>query len=141
MRQAALISLALGLPCLTSPNHSLQTVNTAAIQKAIQAAGASPSGGTVLFPPGPQPYMTGALNVTSLSNVTLWISSGASLYASDDPLLYQCVVSVTSDSGPCDYPFLFIYNSSNILLGGGGSINGGANDPPGHLVQFYNEVW
>jgi polygalacturonase len=37
-----------------------------------------------------------------------------------------------------DYPLVSAQNSSNIAIFGDGTINGGANDPPGHLVQSYN---
>ncbi len=36
-----------------------------------------------------------------------------------------------------DYPLVSAQNSSYLAIFGDGTINGGANDPPGHLVKQY----
>lgn len=64
------------------------TLDTAAIQTAIEACG-SAGGGTVLFPPGA--YVTGAL--TLRSRVTLHLEAGAVLLGSEDPADYPLIRS------------------------------------------------
>lgn len=134
------------------------TIDTPAIQKAIDTGIlqliAPIEHVTILFPASSFPssdwfelsagskatttYVVGQLNITNGLNLTLLIPEGVQLYASDNPKHYNCVQSVTSDTGPCDYPVLFLYNSTGVTLTGGGVLNGGANDPVGHLVQSYN---
>lgn len=87
----------------------------------------------VLIPPGN--FLTGSLQIPS--NVTLYLARHAILRASDNASLYSCIPSITTDTGPCDYPFLLIDHGENISLVGEGEIDGGANNPPGHLVKEY----
>ena len=57
---------------------------------------------------------------------------------------YKCLPSITTDTGPCDYPLVGMVDISNSGIiagvGGGGAINGGANDPPGHMVSSYDST-
>ena len=69
--------------------------STQAIAKAVAAA-AQAGGGNVYVPSGE--FITGQVNLTS--RVYLELGFGAMLRASDDPKLYPCVRSVTSDTGP-----------------------------------------
>ena len=92
----------------------------------------------------------------------LQLDAGGILYASDDAsseclaalflfgsrvlfyLDYKCLPSITTDTGPCDYPLVGMVEISNSGIiagvGGGGAINGGANDPPGHMVSSYDSM-
>ena len=45
-----------------------------------------------------------------------------------------------SDTGPCDYPLVACVDSVDVAILGPGAINGGANDPPGHLVASYDKT-
>lgn len=108
-------------------------LNTAAFRAAVESA--SRSGGRVFVTNGT--YVTGTIML--LSNVCLEVDSGARVLASDDPREYKCMPSITWDSGACNYPLVGSVNATNIGLLGDGIINGGANDPPGHLVERYDQ--
>ena len=89
----------------------------------------------VLVPAGD--FLTGSLQIPS--NVSLHLAANAILRASDNASLYSCIPSMTSDTGPCDYPFILVDHAHNVYLEGEGRIDGGANSPPGHLVRGYRE--
>eukprot|EP01120_Amphizonella_sp_Union-15-10_P013826 TRINITY_DN6515_c0_g1_i1.p1 TRINITY_DN6515_c0_g1~~TRINITY_DN6515_c0_g1_i1.p1 ORF type:complete len:480 (-),score=72.39 TRINITY_DN6515_c0_g1_i1:76-1515(-) len=108
-----------------------RTLNTKAINLAIAQANAN-GGGIVLVPTGS--FLSGAFQVTG-KNIYLQIEG--EIIASDDASDYYCLPSVTSDTGPCDYPFIALLNGTNVGILGSGSVNGGANSPPGHLVAQY----
>lgn len=63
---------------------------------------------------------------------------GSHIFCSDAPGDYACMLSVTSDTGPCDYALVAAVGATDVGIIGGGIVNGGANDPPGHLVAYYN---
>ena len=111
------------------------TDNTAAIRQTLSRATNYTLPCTVLVPAGD--YWTGSLQIPS--NVTLHLARHAILRASDHSKLYSCVPSTTSDTGPCDFPFLLIDHARNVRLEGEGLVEGGANHPPGHLVRDYQE--
>ncbi|CAF1096185.1 unnamed protein product [Didymodactylos carnosus] len=111
-----------------------KTDNTEAITTAILAASQQSSGGYVYVPAGD--FLSGALNLTS--NVYLYLDHNSILRVSDDPALYFCVPSTTTDTGPCDFPFLFLSKLQHSGILGYGMIDAGANSPPGHLVREYD---
>lgn len=81
-------------------------------------------------------FTTGGFNLSS--NVALVLTSpDAELRASANASLFQCLLSCTVDTGPCDYPLVGAYRAANVAVLGPGRLNGGANDPPGHLVAGY----
>jgi polygalacturonase len=61
-----------------------KTLDTAAINKAIDAANAA-GGGTVFFSPGT--YLSGSIHLKS--NITLYLGQGATIEASSDPNVYD----------------------------------------------------
>eukprot|EP01113_Clastostelium_recurvatum_P037077 TRINITY_DN5386_c0_g1_i1.p1 TRINITY_DN5386_c0_g1~~TRINITY_DN5386_c0_g1_i1.p1 ORF type:complete len:485 (+),score=73.63 TRINITY_DN5386_c0_g1_i1:25-1455(+) len=109
-----------------------KTLNTVPIQHAILAALMNDM--DVYVPRGV--FVTGQVEL--YSGVHIMLDEGAELYASDDPRQYSCLSSITTDTGPCDYPLIFANNAEDVGMYGPGCINGGANDPPGHLVASYN---
>lgn len=119
------------------------TVNTAAIVKAVglaaAASAAGPQPGVVLVPstaPSGTVFVTGAFNLSS--HVTLHVAAGAVLRASDDGNDFLCLPVFLKDTGPCDYPLVTGVGIQGVTITGGGTIDGGANNPPGHLVASYN---
>lgn len=111
------------------------TDNTQSIRHTISRAAIYNLPCTVLIPAGE--FLTGSLEIPS--NVSLYLSRNSILRASDNASLYSCIPSLTSDTGPCDYPFLLMNNSHNVYIDGEGAIDGGANNPPGHLVREYRQ--
>ncbi|CAF3431987.1 unnamed protein product, partial [Rotaria sp. Silwood2] len=89
----------------------------------------------VLIPAGD--FLTGSLQISS--NISLYLARNSILRASDNASLYSCIPSMTSDTGPCDYPFLLVDHAHHVYLEGEGHIDAGANSPPGHLVREYRE--
>ena len=112
------------------------TDNTQAIRHTLTRARDYKLASMVLVPEGN--FLTGSLEIPS--NVTFHLAKNAILRASDNASLYSCVPSTTTDTGPCDYPFLLIDHGENISLEGQGQIDGGANNPPGHLVKEYHSA-
>jgi len=112
-----------------------KTDNTLSIRHTLLRAANYKLPSMVLIPAGD--FLTGSLQIPS--NVSFHLARNAILRASDNASLYSCVPSVTTDTGPCDYPFLLVDHSENISLEGEGRIDGGANSPPGHLVQEYRQ--
>ncbi|CAF1376963.1 unnamed protein product [Adineta steineri] len=111
------------------------TDNTQSIRHTLIRAADYNLPSIVLVPAGD--FLTGSLQIPS--NVSLHLASNAILRASDNASLYSCVPSITTDTGPCDYPFLLVDHAHNVYLEGEGRIDGGANSPPGHLVRDYKE--
>jgi polygalacturonase len=111
------------------------TDNTQSIRHTLARAANYSLPSIVLVPAGD--FLTGALQLPS--NVTLRLAPNAILRASDNPALYSCVPSITSDTGPCDFPFLLIDQAHDVRIEGEGRIDAGANSPPGHLVKEYHE--
>lgn len=109
------------------------TDNTDAIRATLDRAIQYDLPSTVLIPAGD--FLTGALRIPS--NVSLHLARDATLRASDNASLYSCVPSLTSDTGPCDFPFLLIDHAHDVQFTGEGRIDAGANSPPGHLVREY----
>lgn len=95
----------------------------------------------VLVPAGV--FVTGSFNLTS--QVYLCLEDGAEVRGSDSGQDYVLVDSITSDTGPFDYPLVFVYNATQTgILGSGagdgvqGRVNGGLNDPPGNHISRYD---
>ncbi|CAF1196638.1 unnamed protein product [Adineta ricciae] len=107
--------------------------NTDSIRRTILRATDQQAPCTVLVPGGD--FLTGSLEIPS--NVTFYLAANATLRASDNASHYSCVPSMTSDTGPCDYPFLLVDHAHDVHLRGEGRIDAGANSPPGHLVHEY----
>lgn len=96
------------------------TLNTAAIQRAIDAAGKR-AGGVVLIPAGD--WLSGALMLRS--GVTLEVASGATLRASQNPVDYPIIdARWEGREQPSHAPFIGGSNLTNITLRGGGVIDG-----------------
>jgi polygalacturonase len=111
------------------------TDNTQSIRHTLLRAADYDLPSIVLVPAGD--FLTGSLQLPS--NVSFHLAPNAILRASDNASLYSCIPSMTSDTGPCDYPFILIDHAHNVYLEGEGRIDGGANSPPGHLVREYRE--
>ena len=111
------------------------TDNTQAIRRTFHRAADYQLPSVVLIPDGD--FLTGSLRIPS--NVTVHLARNAILRASDNASLYECVPSITTDTGPCDYPFLLVDHAQNVSFEGEGRIDGGANNPPGHLVKEYRQ--
>ena len=109
------------------------TDNTQAIRRTLTRASTYKLPSTVLVPQGV--FLTGSLQIPS--NVTFYLARNSILRALVNGNLYPCVPSMTTDTGPCDYPFVLIDHGENISIVGEGQIEGGANNPPGHLVKSY----
>ena len=107
-----------------------ETLNTAAIQNAVDACSAM-GGGKVLIPPGT--YYSGSILLKD--NVELHLQAGAKLLASEDINDYETIkvdyISQNRDYGghglyPEDERFAFIlaYKATNIAITGEGIIDG-----------------
>lgn len=87
----------LGLPVLPITEYGAiadnRTINTAAIQRTIDAAAAA-GGGLVLAPPGGV-FKTGAISL--LSGVYLYLPSGATVLGSSDPADYTSISGANWD--------------------------------------------
>jgi polygalacturonase len=112
------------------------TDNTQSIRRTLTRAANNGLPSIVIVPAGD--FLTGSLQLSS--NITLRLVRDAILRASDNPTLYQCVPSITSDTGPCDFPFLLIDHAHDVHIDGEGRVDAGANSPPGHLVREYQEL-
>lgn len=98
-----------------------KTKDTKAIYDAV-AACAETGGGTVYFPAGT--YLTGPLHIKD-DNITLEISAGATLLASDDFLDYPIVYTRWEGIGSYAYcPIIFADSIQNFTLTGRGVIDG-----------------
>ncbi|MFP4354558.1 MAG: glycoside hydrolase family 28 protein [Phycisphaerae bacterium] len=115
------------------------TINTSAIQQAIDTATAA-GGGTVVVPPGS--FRTGTL--TLASNLTLEIQTGAKLIGSENMEDYP---PLPPRHNPFDHKDLQPYNliraldATNVTICGGGQICGSGPafwDPPSKC-EFYTE--
>jgi len=95
MPRCCLIFFAVITGAMAQPPHSFDvktsgakgdgaTLDTAAINRAIDAANAA-GGGTVYFPPGT--YVSGSIHLKS--NVTLYLEQGSTIEASTDPNVYD----------------------------------------------------
>ena len=101
-----------------------KTLDTAAIQKAIDAC-AQDKGGTVLIPAGD--FLSGTLELKS--NVTLHLSAGGKLLGSPRREDYTAGNGVPSGNG--NIVFLYAVNASNVTIEGNGTIDGNG-------AAFYN---
>jgi hypothetical protein len=102
--------------------------------QAFRAAARAASGSVLLVPAGT--YVTGGFSLSS--NTQLHVASGATIVASDHAAEYFCLPSLTWDTNTvCDYALVNVWNATNVTISGPGTINGGANSPPGHLVKAY----
>jgi polygalacturonase len=110
------------------------TDNTQSIRHTLSRAAEYKLPSIVLVPAGD--FLTGSLTIPS--NVTLYLARNGILRASDNANLYWCVPSITTDTGPCDYPFLLVDHAQSVSLEGEGRVDAGANNPPGHLVKDYH---
>jgi polygalacturonase len=116
------------LDCGCVPNDG--TDNTAAFRNcALRAAG-----GTLRVPKGV--FVSGGFSLSS--HTTLLLEAGAVVYASDNVRNYECLPSITVDTGVCDYALVTVANATGVSIVGEGTLNGGFNDPPGHLVKYYD---
>lgn len=93
------------------------TVNTAALQAAIDACGA---GGTVFVPAGQ--YVTGTLWLKG--DMTLYVSEGAALFGSTDISDYRRDIQGAIEAPAFDECLIYAENAENITITGGGEING-----------------
>lgn len=95
-------------------------INTDAIRKAIDACNKG-GGGRVVVPHGV--WKIGPIHL--LSNVNLYISDGAVLRFSDDPINYLPGVFTSWEGMECyNYsPLIYAYNCENIAITGGGTLN------------------
>jgi hypothetical protein len=117
-----------------------QTLDTAAINKAIQAAHDA-GGGTVVFPPGV--YLSGTLDL--LSNVTLELSAGAVLQASPNVNDYGSTAAygfgrnygVDSSGEGFRVGLIVARKAQNIAITGHGRIDGNG-DSFFDLKSFHN---
>ena len=97
-----------------------ETVCTAAIQRAIDACGAS-GGGTIVVPPGR--FVTGTLWMRS--NVTLHLDAGATLIAARDPAAFPVFAAAfEGKSNPSHAGLIAGDNLDNIAITGRGLIDG-----------------
>jgi len=101
-----------------------KTLNTAAIQKAIDAC-YNDKGGTVLIPAGV--FVSGTLELKS--NVTLHISASGKLLGSPKREDYTAGKGVPSGNG--NIVFLYAVNAQHVCIEGKGSIDGNG-------LAFYN---
>jgi hypothetical protein len=101
-----------------------KTLDTAAIQKAIDACH-SDKGGTVLFPAGE--YVSGTLELKS--NITLHLSAAAKLLGSPKREDYIAGNGVPSGNG--NIVFLYAVKAENLSIEGKGTIDGNG-------AAFYN---
>jgi hypothetical protein len=92
-----------------------QALDTAALQRAIDAASQNPGGGTVQISPGR--YVTGTLLLKS--NVTLEFLNGATLLGSLNPADYQLVEPFTDGVGATrGYALIACIDAHNIAIVG-----------------------
>jgi len=96
-----------------------QTLNTQAIQKAIDAC-TNAGGGAVVFPPGA--YLTGPFEIKS--NVNLVVQQGAIILFTKDRTQYSIVKMKGSSSYRVASP-ISADNATNIAISGEGIIDGG----------------
>ena len=96
-----------------------QTLDTAAINRAIDACAAA-GGGTVRLTPGR--YLSGT--VTLKSHVALDIDGGATLLGSENPDDYPLVPDVWSEGRMIVAPLVYASGAENITLTGRGTIDG-----------------
>ena len=101
------------------------TLNTAAIQKAIDFAHQQ-CGGRVVFTPGN--FLTGSIYLKS--NVTLHLEAGATLLGSTNPWDYvkDKYIGWTS--------MIFAVKQTNIGISGEGTINGRGFETANHMVEY-----
>jgi len=95
------------------------TINTTAINKAIQTCHAN-GGGTVEIPQGT--FVSGT--VILLSNVELHLDMGAVLLGSKDTADYMLQPTTLFTEGYNRYGLLYANNAENIAITGFGEING-----------------
>ena len=93
------------------------TINTAAIQKAINEC-ASKGGGTVLFPVGT--YLSGTIQL--LDNITLHLEAGAVLKGSPNLADYTNIGRTSEEDR--NNSFIYAINAENIAITGRGAIDG-----------------
>ena len=102
-----------------------KTLNTKAIQKAIDAANKLKSGGTVVFPKGK--FLSGSIELKS--NVDLYLTDGAVLLGSTNSNDYRSVSSEGRPKSPktddnTHLGLLLAHNAVDIMLYGKGKIDG-----------------
>ncbi|WP_432221116.1 glycoside hydrolase family 28 protein [Flavobacterium sp. TMP13] len=102
-----------------------KTLNTKAIQRAINAANNVKSGGTVVFPKGN--FLSGSIEMKS--NVDLYFSEGAVLLGSTDPNQYMAMDSKGRPHSPknddnSQLALLLASKANNIKIYGKGTIDG-----------------
>lgn len=96
-----------------------KTLDTNAINHAIEAC-AKAGGGTVTVPAGT--YLTGT--ITLRSHVTLDVSAGATLLASEDPADYPLEPDAYDPAKMIRSPLIDAHDAENITLTGRGTLNG-----------------
>ena len=96
------------------------TLNTAAIQKAIDDCGVA--GGTILFPAGR--YLTGTIQIKS--NVTLRLEKDATLLGSTDAADYRNLDPFTDGSGNplWGHALIVAVDADHVGLEGSGTVDG-----------------
>jgi polygalacturonase len=96
------------------------TLNTAAIQKAIDDCAAA-GGGTIFFPAGR--YVTGAVQIKS--NVTLRFDAQATLLGSANPADYRNLDPFMDGSGnPMGYALVAAVDADHVGIEGSGTLDG-----------------
>jgi polygalacturonase len=96
-----------------------KTLESAAINKAIDAAAAA-GGGTVVVPPGK--YLTGTLILKS--NITLEIAAGATLLGSSRREDYPMVEDAWNPQRQVMAPLLYAHDAEHVTITGTGLIDG-----------------
>jgi polygalacturonase len=97
-----------------------RTLNTAAIQKAIDGCSAA-GGGTISFPAGH--YLTGTIQIKS--NVTLRLAKDATLLGSTNVADYQNLDPFIDGSGnPLGHALIVALDAENVGIEGPGTIDG-----------------
>ncbi len=113
---------------------------TEAIQKAIDECTAA-GGGTVYFPPGD--YLSGTIILKD--NVTLYLESSATLWASLDPEVYNKHYDKEFNTEQLSSPVLiFAQGAKNISIKGNGVIHGQARReirPITYINPFNKKAW
>ncbi len=94
-------------------------LDTAAINRAVDAC-AKAGGGTVCLPPGR--YLSGT--ITLRSHVTLRISAGATLLASENPDDYPDVPNVWEKGTSTIAPLIYAAGADDLTITGRGTIDG-----------------
>ena len=99
------------------------TDNTAAFAAAI-ADCSSKGGGRVVVPAGT--FFTGPIDV--VSNINLYVATGATIKFSTDATKYLPVVEVSWESSLLFnyHPLIFAHDATNVAITGGGTIDGNA---------------